>query len=187
MDRRVGDRTARSWINRNSSPSSHLIGLAMHSSPVMATVLRLTGHDHAALLLDLIGIETALETALTTALRLPTEGRQLVRSTRGGTILIRNILARSPEIPAFHEQGFSGKLVDLSPSRRVQLPAKGILSRKYLPIRCTQRIRGERERFAADCVQRHFLIAAGRTCSLRLLMHQRKYARSSVPARACAA
>jgi hypothetical protein len=72
----VSDRTARAWLNGQSSPSGlHLIGLAAHCHLVMATVLRLTGHGQVALALDLERVEATLEQTLATARRLRTEGQ----------------------------------------------------------------------------------------------------------------
>lgn len=61
----VSDHTARSWINGQTSPSSlHLLELATQSEPVMAAILKLTGHPSLQLALDLAEVEYALEKAL---------------------------------------------------------------------------------------------------------------------------
>ena len=61
----VSDHTARSWLYGRSSPSGlHLLMLASHSSLVMATVLRLTGHGEIEIGLNLQLIESGLEKAL---------------------------------------------------------------------------------------------------------------------------
>jgi len=61
----VSDRTARAWLNGRTSPSSlHLLAMAAHCQPVMATVLRLTGHEHVAIGINLQAVETGLEQTL---------------------------------------------------------------------------------------------------------------------------
>jgi hypothetical protein len=61
----VSDRTARAWLNGRSSPSSlHLLAMAAHCKPVMATMLRLTGHEHVAIGIDLQAVEAGLEQTL---------------------------------------------------------------------------------------------------------------------------
>lgn len=66
----VSDRTARAWLNGNASPSSlHLLMMAAQCTSVMTTMLRLTGHEHAAISIDLEKIEAGLEQTLV-ALRL---------------------------------------------------------------------------------------------------------------------
>jgi hypothetical protein len=61
----VSDHTARSWINGHTSPSSlHLLEIASHSRPVMATVLTLTGNDNLELGCELLVVERVLESAL---------------------------------------------------------------------------------------------------------------------------
>lgn len=61
----VTDHTARAWLNGRKSPSSvHLLGLAAECPPVMALILRLTGHDRVSLGIDLLAIEAGLEDAL---------------------------------------------------------------------------------------------------------------------------
>ena len=67
----VSDRTARAWLNGRTSPSSvHLLVMAAHCAPVMATVLRLTGHEHVAIEIDLQAVETGLEQTLLAVRRL---------------------------------------------------------------------------------------------------------------------
>ena len=62
----VSDTTARAWLQGRASPSGlHLLALAAHSSPVMFTVLRLTGHADLELVLNLREIEAHLQLALT--------------------------------------------------------------------------------------------------------------------------
>lgn len=61
----VSDHTARSWINGQTSPSSlHLLEIASHSRPVMATVLNLTGYDELELGCEILVVERVLESAL---------------------------------------------------------------------------------------------------------------------------
>lgn len=61
----VSDHTARSWINGQTSPSSlHLLEMATQSEPIMAVILRLTGHPSLELMLDLAAVEYALEKTL---------------------------------------------------------------------------------------------------------------------------
>ena len=61
----VSDRTARAWLNGHTSPSSlHLLAMAAHCKPVMATMLRLTGHEQISVGMDLEAIETGLEETL---------------------------------------------------------------------------------------------------------------------------
>ncbi|NVD45096.1 hypothetical protein [Qipengyuania atrilutea] len=61
----VSDHTARSWINGQTSPSSlHLLEMATQSEPIMAVILKLTGHPSLALTLDLAAVEYALEKTL---------------------------------------------------------------------------------------------------------------------------
>ena len=72
----VSDHTARAWLNGRTSPSGlHLVVLAAHCRPVMATVLRLAGHEQVAIAIDLEAIESSLEAILDTARRLRSEGR----------------------------------------------------------------------------------------------------------------
>lgn len=72
---RVSDRTAREWLHGRSSPNGrHLIMLATHCRPVMATVLRLSGHDRAALAVDLEAVETSLEAILGIARKMRSDG-----------------------------------------------------------------------------------------------------------------
>lgn len=67
----VSDHTARAWLNGRTSPSGlHLVALAAHSRLVMATLLRMTGHDGVALAMDLQAIENALLEAIDTVRRL---------------------------------------------------------------------------------------------------------------------
>lgn len=62
---RVSDHTARAWLQGRTSPSGlHLVELAAHSTPVMLTLLRLTGHAELELGMDLEMIEQALSCAL---------------------------------------------------------------------------------------------------------------------------
>lgn len=61
----VSDHSARAWLHGTSAPSGlHLLMLAANSSPVMAILLRLTGHDELTLALRLRTIESGLEKAL---------------------------------------------------------------------------------------------------------------------------
>jgi hypothetical protein len=72
----VSDHTARAWLNGRSSPSGvHLVLLAAHCRSVMSTVLRLTGHDDAALWIDLEAMEIGLEKLLTATRQLRSYGR----------------------------------------------------------------------------------------------------------------
>jgi hypothetical protein len=48
--------------------------LATHCRPVMATVLRLSGHDRAALAVDLEAVETSLEAILGIARKMRSDG-----------------------------------------------------------------------------------------------------------------
>lgn len=67
----VSDRTARAWLNGRTSPSSlHLLAMAAHCKPVMATLLRLTGHEHVAVEIDLQAFEAGLEQTLAVVRRL---------------------------------------------------------------------------------------------------------------------
>ena len=67
----VSDRTARAWLNGRTSPSSvHLLVMAANCSPVMAIVLRLTGHENIAIEIDLQAVETSLEQTLLAVRRL---------------------------------------------------------------------------------------------------------------------
>ena len=61
----VSDHTARSWINGQTIPSSlHLLEMATQSEPIMAVILRLTGHPSLELTLDLEAVEYTLEKTL---------------------------------------------------------------------------------------------------------------------------
>ncbi|MEI9927820.1 MAG: hypothetical protein WDN44_09085 [Sphingomonas sp.] len=67
----VSDHTARAWLNGRTSPSGlHLVALAAHSRLVMATLLRMTGHDGVALAIDLQAIESGLIETLDTVRKL---------------------------------------------------------------------------------------------------------------------
>jgi hypothetical protein len=61
----VSDTTARAWLYGRSAPSGpHLLALAANSRPVMAVLLRLTGHGELELGLNLQEIERGLLLAL---------------------------------------------------------------------------------------------------------------------------
>ena len=67
----VSDHTARAWLHGRKSPSgAHLLALAANSPAVMSAVLHVTGHDSAALEIDLAAIEAGLEDALVAVRRL---------------------------------------------------------------------------------------------------------------------
>ena len=72
----VSDRTARAWLNGRTSPSSlHLLAMAAHCKSVMATVLRLTGHEQVAVEIDLQAFEEGLEQTLAVVRRLYSRGQ----------------------------------------------------------------------------------------------------------------
>ena len=71
----VSDRTARLWLHGSASPNGlHLIVLAAHCRPVLATVLRIMGHDKIALAVDLEMVEGQLEMILESIRRLRIRG-----------------------------------------------------------------------------------------------------------------
>ena len=71
----VSDRTARLWLHGSASPNGlHLVVLAAHCRPVLATVLRLMGHDRVALAVDLEVVEGQLEMILESIRRLRIRG-----------------------------------------------------------------------------------------------------------------
>ena len=64
------------WLNGRTSPSSlHLLAMAAYCKPVMATVLRLTGHEHVAIEIDLQAFEAGLEQTLAVLRRLSSRGQ----------------------------------------------------------------------------------------------------------------
>lgn len=72
----VSNHSARAWLNGRVSPSgAHLVMLAANCRPVMLTILRLAGHDRAALGIDLETIESELENLLTVTRQLRLQGR----------------------------------------------------------------------------------------------------------------
>ena len=71
----VSDRTARRWLHGSTSPSGlHLVVLAAHCHPVLATFLRLTGHESVALSVDLEALESRLEAILESTRQLRCHG-----------------------------------------------------------------------------------------------------------------
>lgn len=61
----VSDTTARAWLHGRASPSGvHLLALAAHSSSIMISVLRITGHGNLEIGLTLSEIEADLEAVL---------------------------------------------------------------------------------------------------------------------------
>lgn len=72
---KVSDRTAREWLHGRSSPSGrHLIMLAANCRPVMAAMLRLSGHNRVALAVDIEAVEASLETILFIARKMRSDG-----------------------------------------------------------------------------------------------------------------
>lgn len=71
----VSDRTARLWLHGSSCPNGlHLVILAAHCRTLLATVLRLMGHDGVALAVDLQMVEKQLEVVLEVTRQLRTQG-----------------------------------------------------------------------------------------------------------------
>lgn len=71
----VSDRTARLWLHGSRCPNGlHLVILAAHCGTLLATVLRLMGHDGVGLAVDLQAVERQLEAVLEATRQLRTRG-----------------------------------------------------------------------------------------------------------------
>src|SRR5665213_3834400 len=84
----VSDRTARAWLNGRCCPSGrHLVLLAAKCRPVMAAMLRLSGHEKVALAIDLQSMETMLGAMLETVRKFRRDGpNDSIPTTRDAAI-----------------------------------------------------------------------------------------------------